>query len=345
MPANGTGQESMQTDAAGHSQPASITETAYAFVTKPYLQHPTADAMTVFWLTNRPSHSWIEYWLEEDKQQRSQTINSGLVMAHNTTHRIRLENLKPGKAYSYKIYSKEITSFLPYKKEFGETLMSDVYRFETCNPAKEDMSMLIFNDIHDRPKSFGDLEKLNGNDPYDFVFLNGDMFDYQTDEKQLVEHLINPCSDLFAANKPFLFVRGNHETRGVFSYQLDNYFENINKQPYFSFSRGPVFFIALDTGEDKPDDDPAYYGLAAFDPFREKQAEWLSQVLQSREAKKAAYRVVLMHIPPFHSGDWHGTLRNRTLIKLKADKKSLTVNMIADSGRQVGEYSLRPRKA
>jgi 3',5'-cyclic AMP phosphodiesterase CpdA len=217
------------------------------------------------------------------------------------------------------------------------------------------------------------------------------MFDHQTDEKQLVDHLINPCSDVFAAQKPFFFVRGNHETRGPFSYQLNNYFENINNQPYFTFKRGPVFFIALDTGEDKEDNHEAYYGLAAFDPFREKQAIWLNEVLSSKEARKAEYRVVLMHIPPFHSGDWHGTTHcrkcftplfekhkvdvvvsghthkygvhqpqadhsyaiiigggpqegNRTLIKLKADKKQLMINMIADNGQQVGEYAIKPRK-
>ena len=367
-------------------------ENVYAFTTKPYLQNPAADAMTVIWLTNKPSHSWIEYWREGDKERKSETITNGMVMANNTLHRIRIEGLKPGTAYSYRVHSKEIKTFQAYKKEFGETLTSETFRFETHNPASDNMSMLILNDIHDRPHSFGQLEKLNGNDPYDFVFLNGDMFDYQTDEKQLVNHLINPCSDVFAANKPFMFVRGNHETRGPFTYQLDNYFENVGRQPYFSFSRGPVFFVALDSGEDKPDDHEAYYGLAAFDPFREKQAAWLNEVLQSKDARKAAYRVVLMHIPPFHSGDWHGTLHcrkcfspvfekqkvdmvisghthrygvhqpqadhsypiiigggpkegARTLIKLKADKKALTVNMIADSGQQVGEYTLKPRKA
>src|SRR5690606_36865496 len=35
--------------------------------------------------------------------------------------------------------------------------------------------------------------------------------------------------------------------------------------------------------------------------------------LQSKSAKEAAFRVVLMHIPPFHSGDWHGTMHCRKL--------------------------------
>jgi predicted phosphodiesterase len=365
-------------------------EVQYAFTTRPYLQNPTSTGITVIWLTNKPSHSWIQCW-EGQKELKSESINGGLVMANNTLHRIRMENLKPGATYSYKVFSKEIIKFEPYKKVFGDTISSDTYSFATPDPAAEKVSMLVLNDVHDRPHSFGQLEKLNGSDPYDMVFLNGDMFDHANTEQQMIDHLINPCSEVFAAQKPFLFVRGNHETRGAFSYQLDNYFENIGRTPYFTFRRGPVFFIALDTGEDKEDNHEAYYGLAAFDPFREQQAAWLSQVLQSKEARSAAYRVVLMHIPPFHSGDWHGTMHCRkcftpvfekqkvdmvlsghthkygvhapqadhsypiiigggpkegfrTLIKLKADKKQLTVNMIADSGQQVGEYVLKPRK-
>src|SRR5690606_7179208 len=87
--------------------------------------------------------------------------------------------------------------------------------------------------------------------------------------------------------------------------------ENINDNAYFAFTRGPVFFVALDTGEDKTDDDDAYHGMAQFDLFREKQAAWLKDVLQSDEAKRALYRVVIMHIPPYHSGDWHGTMHCR----------------------------------
>jgi len=85
--------------------------------------------------------------------------------------------------------------------------------FTTPEPNAKQTSWLILNDIHDRPESFGPLIKLNITDPYDYVFLYGDMFDYQTDEQQIIDHLVKPCTESFATQKPFMFVRGNHETR------------------------------------------------------------------------------------------------------------------------------------
>jgi hypothetical protein len=35
--------------------------------------------------------------------------------------------------------------------------------------------------------------------------------------------------------------------------------------------------------------------------------------MQSPAYKKAVFRIVLMHIPPFYAGDWHGTLHCRQL--------------------------------
>ena len=306
-----------KSSAIGFIAPAWIgaeSQASHVFLTKPYLQNPMANAMTICWITAKPSHSWVEFQeVKGGEQRKAQAVVLGLVVANNTMHRITLRNLKPGVTYRYRVCSREIQMFKPYEKTFGETIFSDFYQFTTPDPSNREVSMLILNDIHDRPLSFGQLMKLNGTDPFDFVFLNGDMFDYQESEQQLIDHLIQPCTEIFASEKPFLFVRGNHETRGKFAYHLADYFENINNQPYFSFTRGPVHFISLDTGEDKVDEDVEYDGLAAFDAFRKEEARWLEAESQSKSAKEAAFRVVLMHIPPFHSGDWHGTMHCRKL--------------------------------
>jgi len=322
-----TGGLSLSNTALAASKNQVAEGTVITLLTQPYLQHPTAEGITICWITSKPAHSWVEYWEENtsEKKVKKQTIEDGMALANNMTNRIRLDKLQGGKRYRYKVFSKEIIEFLPYKKTFGDTVESAEFSFVTVSPHKESVSMLILNDIHDRPHSFAHLEKLHGSKAYDEVFLNGDMFDYQTDQQQLIDHLIAPCTALFASEKPFLFVRGNHETRGIFTYQLKHYFENIGNAPYFSFSRGPVFFIALDTGEDKEDDHEAYYGMAAFDPFREEQAQWLDKILQTEEAKKALYRVVLMHIPPYHSGDWHGTTHCRKVFSPVFEKYQISL--------------------
>ena len=63
--------------------------------------------------------------------------------------------------------------------------------------------------------------------------------------------------------------------------------------------------MVLDCGEDKPDNDIEYWGLADFDRYRETEADWLKGVVASEEFRQAPLRIVLLHIPPLHY-DWHG---------------------------------------
>ncbi|EOR94316.1 putative purple acid phosphatase [Arcticibacter svalbardensis MN12-7] len=283
------------------------------FLSKPYLQNPEPTAISVFWLTNRPCYSWVEISAVNESPIKVHSTTNGLVDANNRIHKIIIENLRPSTAYTYKVFSKDIILYEPYKLVYGDVIESDTYHFTTWEKDADSVSLLILNDIHDHPESFPLLMQLNGDQPYDFVFLNGDMFDFQKDENQLIEHLLQPCAEAFSTGKPFLFVRGNHETRGIFSRNLADYFENINKSNYFSFTQGPVYFIALDTGEDKEDSDREYGGLSDFDGYREEQAIWLEQQLKSQAFKKAKFKVVLMHIPHYHSGEWHGTVHCRKL--------------------------------
>lgn len=295
------------------SKPAKTSAPEISFLTKPYLQNPTLNAITICWLTNLPCYSWVELYAANQDPIKIHSVQNGLVDANNRIHSIRIKNLKSGTNYTYKVCSKEIVTYEPYHLVYGKVIESETYTFNTLVENGETVSAIILNDIHDHPESIPLLMNLIGDQSFDFVFLNGDMFDYQKDENQLIEHLLNPCSQAFSTHTPFMFLRGNHETRGAFSRNLPDYFENINKSNYFSFEQGPVYFIALDTGEDKDDSNREYGGLADFDEYREEQAIWLEQQLNSKAYRKAKFKVVLMHIPHYHSGDWHGTMHCRAL--------------------------------
>lgn len=288
-------------------------EKGHVFLTPPYLQAPAPDAMTVMWIANLPSYSWVEYGETEQLGQRSDRASAGLVEAYNRVNCIVLRDLKPGTRYHYRVCSQQITDFQPYKLSYGDTIHSALYSFTTPSERPDSVSMLILNDIHDRPYSFADLMKWKGERAADFVFLNGDMFDYQTDEQQLIDHLITPCTATFASEIPFMFVRGNHETRGKFRGEIHHYFRNPQGAQYFAFRWGPVHFTVLDTGEDKPDDAPVYAGLVRFDAYREEQARWADEVMRTPAFREAPFRVALLHIPQYYSGDWHGTMHVRQL--------------------------------
>jgi predicted phosphodiesterase len=285
----------------------------HVFTATPYLQYTSSNSMVVMFITNLLSYSWVEFGETGSLGQKAHSVTNGLVDAYNRVNRIRLNNLKPGTKYYYRVVSKEITGFEPYKLSYGNTLESGLYSFTTPAEHGKDMRCLIMNDIHDRPHSIPHLVQLNGAEPYDFVFFNGDVFDYQTNEQQIVDHMLQPCISSFASAKPFMYVRGNHETRGKYSRDLHHYFSNPQGNQYYTFTWGPVHFTVLDTGEDKTDDTPVYAGIVDFDAYRREQQQWLEEVMQSRAFKKATFKVVLMHIPPFYSGDWHGTMHCREL--------------------------------
>jgi Icc-related predicted phosphoesterase len=282
------------------------------FVTRPYLQNLTSTSCTIMWITAQPCASWVEFGVEQP-QQKAVNSDIGLVDANNLINKITLEGLQPGKKYCYRASSREIKDFQPYSMKWGNRQDSEVFYFTTPNPRAESVSWVMLNDIHDRPASFPLLLSLVKDFHRDFVFLNGDMFDYETDQQQIVNHLLNPLGDLFSHSVPFMFTRGNHETRGRFARNHSLYFENPGSKYYFSFTQGPVYFLTLDTGEDKEDSHEVYQGLVAFDAYREEQARWLEREIETPAFKKAPFRVVMMHIPPFESGDWRGTMHCRQL--------------------------------
>ena len=277
----------------------------------PYLQWPGPDSITVRWLTQSPCFSWVVYGEDKDKMDRkAEAFTDGLVQAYNTVHVITLKGLEPGKQYYYRICSRKIDDFQPYKVTYGTTFESERYTCRTAGPEAERISFLVFNDIHDRPESFPLLLQYQGEGERDFIFLNGDMFDYQTDEDQLVKHLLQPLGGL-PARTPFFFSRGNHEARGKFARHLPDYFNGEDPRFFFSFQYGPMYAIVLDSGEDKADDSPEYFGLVDFDRYRVMQAEWLKEEVKKKAFRKAKYKVVFSHIPLYNAGEWHGTMHCR----------------------------------
>ena len=136
-----------------------------------------------------------------------------------------------------------------------------------------------------------------------FLF-NGDMVSIFNSEKEIFEGFMDKATELFASEIPMYYTRGNHETRGSFATAFQDYFSPKQEHIYYMFRQGPVCFVILDSGEDKPDSDLEYAGITVYDQYRTEQAEWLKGVLESKEYKEAPFKVVVCHIPPF--GGWHG---------------------------------------
>jgi predicted MPP superfamily phosphohydrolase len=266
-------------------------------VAGPYLQNAAPDAVTVMWITDKPCVSWLEYGSAPELGNRLQNSRDGLVEAYETVHRIRIPGLTPGRPCHYRAVSQEIVRFNPYQIDFGHRVQSDVREFTPPRTDAERVSFVTFNDVHQRRETWSRLHALAAKEPFEFLAVNGDLLNHVQDHEQVVRLLIDPCAKWLEGSRPLVFVRGNHEARGQYARHLLDYFDTPGGNYYYAFTWGPVHFLVLDGGEDKPDDNKEYFGLVNFEPYLRKQAEWAAEQVKTDAFKQAAFRIVLCHIP------------------------------------------------
>ena len=227
-------------------------------------------------------------------------------------HAVRLTNLEPGCKYRYRIYSTEYLGGAASSVLYGRTVaFSNVkphtISFKTLDTKKESFSFTMIADIHERNDLLTSLVQNVKEENVDFVFFNGDMVHNISTPNKLLDGFIKTATDLFASEVPFYMVRGNHETRGAFANTYMDYFPTETGKPYYSFMHGNAYFIVLDGGEDKPDSNIQYGGLAAYDNYRTEQTAWLEREIQKAEFISAKHKIVLVHMPPMPD-HYHGPL-------------------------------------
>jgi acid phosphatase type 7 len=270
----------------------------------PWLQNLTHEGVTVCWITNHPAVPgiWIT-GMNSNPDQLVRNSTDGLIDAGGTLHKVRVKGLQPGVKYTYKLQSVELLKLRPYQIYFGDTIKSKDFSFTTMNPSNKTTRFMVVNDIHTNGGKLAGFLKSGSAIDQDLVLFNGDIVDNFETEAQLLGPIIDTSVRYFASYVPFAFVRGNHETRGIMSRQLKNYLDLPDNRYYYSFDQGPVHFVILDCGEDKPDDNRYYYGLADYDYYRLQQLEWLKEHLKSKAYRDAAFRIIVVHMPiiPYYS--------------------------------------------
>lgn len=280
----------------------------------PYLQNLGENEVTIVWTVNKPSVGWVEL-APDDGTHFYQTERPKFFNAKNgikqtsTVHAVHLKGLKAGTRYRYRVYSQEVLSHVGWRVIYGNVAATSVYgkqplEFQTSDHSRQAVNFAMVNDIHGKSDL---LEKLVSHcdlKTTDMFLFNGDMVSIFNSEKEIFEGFMDKATELFASEIPMYYTRGNHETRGSFATAFQDYFSPKQEHIYYMFRQGPVCFVILDSGEDKPDSDLEYAGITVYDQYRTEQAEWLKGVLESKEYKEAPFKVVVCHIPPF--GGWHG---------------------------------------
>ena len=282
----------------------------------PYLQNLSDSGVTIKWTTNHEAIAWVELAPDDSthfymKERPKYFSTSHGIKNVSTIHSVQLEQLKPGARYRYRIYSREVKEHEGFKVQYGNTIASNVfkqqpYSFSTSDKRINNLSFLIVNDIHGKSDMMAGLLRVADWKKTDMIFFNGDMMSDFRSEEQMFSDFMDTAVMIFAKEKPMYYARGNHETRGQFASEFYKYFPGPNGNLYYLLRQGPVCFVMMDCGEDKPDSDIEYSGITDYEEYRTKQAQWLKEALKDKVFTEAPFKIAVIHMPPF--GGWFGEL-------------------------------------
>lgn len=265
--------------AAIHAQDTQDAAPPSLVSSAPILLFPTESSILVAWKIKKRSKGYIEFGIEKDSlNQRADSSLWGIRPSGEDHIIIKIDNLKPNTSYYYRTATE---SFDPKKPKLEH---SEVYKFTTLGSEKKHTHFTIWNDTHKRNSTIKALLEKTPEDS-DFMLWNGDISNDWHHEADIPDSVLSPAEQ----NIPFPVIplRGNHDHRGAYASEFQQYVSTPGDKPWLAFRTGPVAVICLDTGEDKADDHPALFGRAASEPMRKEQAAWLEKIIQKPEIKNA----------------------------------------------------------
>jgi len=258
----------------------------------PNIQIIDNNSIAILWTTNKNSTAYLEYGPDKNHLKKAFMSSDGLVEANTKYHKVVVP-FPQHSSIVYRILTTKINHSYQNNVNYGNTVLSDFKNY-TDPSLKDKLVFYTLNDVHENTNIY---KKFLAKKDYDFVVLNGDTVNTLDNTSDIINKLLKPLSTYTNGEKPFYFVRGNHETRGGAARDLSNYLAFPNNKYYYTFSLGPVFAIVLDSGEDKLDSDKEYSGLVDFENYRQLQTKWLQTIYESDEYKNAKYKIAFVHIP------------------------------------------------
>ena len=282
----------------------------------PYLQNVTTNSFTVIWTTDMDAVSWVEVapddgtdWYNCDRKKYYDLRGFGR-RPITKVHHVTVDGLQPGTKYRYRIMMEGVVAQyhragITYTPGFGLSVSANPTWCTTLSEDYDKLHIATVNDMHEGDSLFRKLMSDAKDQKYDFVVFNGDMTSAIDHEEDIPKHYMASAAELFGFFTPIMVTRGNHEFRGNDALKWHDYHSNPGGLPYYTKKYGKFFFIFLDSGEDKEDNDIRNLGVMITDAYTDKEAEWLKEVLDSKEFKESEVRIVYSHMQP-DPNSWFG---------------------------------------
>ena len=271
----------------------------------PWVTNVTEDSFTVLWTTHDSCLSWVELapdngntWYQDEYPSFYETV-AGRKM-YGKFHSVTVTGLQKATSYRYRIVGKPIVDDSdPYAISYGALrAVRGNHTVKTLDYSAPVCHFSMVNDMHFDTEKYNQLISGMDKKNTDFIVLNGDIISFSNARDTLIKYTFEPIKE-YAASYPIIFARGNHEGRGAEWFLTGDVFPTNTGEFYYTFRQGPVAFVVLDAGEDKPDSDPEYSDQAAYDQYRQQELEWLKKAVKDPAFANAPQKVCIMHIPTF----------------------------------------------
>lgn len=283
----------------------------------PCLQAPGETTMGVSWAVSGLAKGVVEYATTPAFKDAVRVSGGGfgLVPIDADALQVRLEGLKPATRYYYRTITTPFADYANiYEAKLGEPIVSATHSFRTMG-ADAPAHFAAINDTHAIWKSLQPAAaKVKSLKPAALIW-NGDATNSTQDKRTATEIFLDPpiADRDFMADVPTFFESGNHDFRGSWiakkeevvqaRHPAERRGDQWDLKWNFAQRLGELALIGLDTGEDKPDRHPKWFGLANFEPYRRAQAAWLAEALARPDIAAAKCKVVFCHIPLFAAKD------------------------------------------
>ena len=267
----------------------------------PWLTNPDAGMMTVAFCCETPLGAAIRYRkLDDDKWETVWHHRQGQCL-RRTYHAIALSGLEPGAEYEYQI-------IVIHPDKFLEVPLCEAHRFCVPDWQRRSYSFFFTADLQfplERQHAIlGNMLKAADASTCDFFVLDGDVNSAFLPEDVIRGPFAQLCEH-GAAEKPIIYVRGNHELRGEHGDRFLDFFATKIGTTYDVIRMGDTAFLLLDSWEDKPAKTPGHpycqWNLDSW--FINAETSWLKKAMEEDKWTNARRRIVICHAAPYSHYD------------------------------------------
>lgn len=221
--------------------------------------------------------------------------SNGILRSGKNVHKMTVPMEVLNKEKKYVICEREVIERKPYMPDIKEVQEYE-YEFKPVECDKPKAYHLA--DAHNFEKAPVEAAKAFGE--IDFLILNGDIPNH-SGEIENFRSIYKIAGDITKGNLPVVFSRGNHDMRGKYAENIEEYTPTDNGKSYYTFKLGNVWGIILDCGEDKCDEWEDYNGTICCRDFKLRQTEFIKDVIKNSQAEYEAdgvkTKLVISHTP------------------------------------------------